>query len=105
METGSTTNTALLEAIKLADLAARQSDRWATYFMFFLWIAFMTVVLKIGFSKLTSYHDDLKKIQEGANLATIQTALAIQSNATATGKNTEVLERLEKEISRQGSGR
>lgn len=97
----SSTN-AVVEAIKLADLASRQSDRWATYFMFFLWIAFMSIVIKIGFSKLSSYHEDLKRIQEGANTASIATALAIQAMASATGKCTDSLERLEDEIKRFG---
>ncbi len=98
----SATNSALLEIAKLADQASRQSDRWATYFMFFLWISFMIVVLRIGFAKLTSYHEDLKKIQEGANNATIQTALAIQSMANATKTNAEALDRLEQTIERMG---
>lgn len=96
----SSTNTVLLEALKLADVASRQSDRWATYFMFFLWIGFMTVVLKIGFSKLSSYHEDLKKIQEGANLASIQTALAIQQMANATVVHTDRLKSLEEAVDR-----
>ena len=90
----------MIEVLKVADVASKQSDRWffavVTIILFVFAYSVIRYLVKENGAARTAYHDTLRQIITEQNQITVKLQVSLDRNTEALRINSQLLERANK---------